>query len=740
MQYEQTPSAAINDNNDDTQPSPAGLPRRLLLQGMGAAPVLALMGGCGGAEPAAAEEEAVTAGEALEGGIDKTAEALRSVPRSFNHPCLLYTEDDFKRMREKVGAGAQPWAAGWQALTSSNLAQLGYRSVPMSTVRRGGEGHNCGRFVAEMQRAYQLALRWKISGDTRYADLAVDILNGWSSTMTELTGNADRFLAGGIYGYQWANAAEILRTYPGWAAADVKRFQGWLLKHFYPLSHDFLIKHNGADITNYWANWDLCSVAGIMAIGVFCDRADLVDEAVNYYLNGRGNGTAAHSVYFIHPGFLGQFQESGRDQGHATLCIALAGAICEMAWNLGVDLYGHDNNRFLAGAEYVAKSNLTDRNGQLYDLPFSTYANKQGRGTGVSPAARPLRRPCWESVYNHYVNRKGLSAPWVGAMVEQMRPESGGGGDQPGFGTLTFARDPIAAGAAPSGLVANVSKGRVELSWWGSAHARSYNVKRGPSANGPFTTIAQANEPRTHLDAPGKGLWFYQVTAVGDRGESKPSGAVRAAVYPELLARLPLSAGNGDVAVDTSGRARHGKLRNGAGWGSGRRSGEKALALDGKQGHLVLPDDVLANTSDFTIALWVYCNEVTDWARVFTFCRNDIEYMQLISRTREGCMRFSISRTHWWGEQCIDAPALPAGRWVHVAVTLAGELGRLYVDGNEVGRNPDIELNPYQLGTTSRNWLGRSPYDRDPYFDGRLQDLRICSGALTAAEIKLLGT
>jgi hypothetical protein len=38
--------------------------------------------------------------------------------------------------------------------------------------------------------------------------------------MTSLTGNADRFLAAGIHGYQWANVGEIMRTYPGWAPAE----------------------------------------------------------------------------------------------------------------------------------------------------------------------------------------------------------------------------------------------------------------------------------------------------------------------------------------------------------------------------------------------------------------------------------------------------------------------------------------------------------------------------------------
>ena len=229
--------------------------------------------------------------------------------------------------------------------------------------------------------------------------------------MTTLTGNADRFIAAGLYGYQWANAAEIMRSYSGWSADGIARFQRLLLEVFYPLSHDFLVNHNGADITNYWASWDLLSICGVMAIGVFCDRVDLYDEAMNYYKTGRGNGAAAHAVYCLHPGHLGQWQESGRDQGHTTLSISLAASLCEMAWSQGDDLYGYRNNRLLSGAEYVAASNLADAAGNYASLPFSLYVNRQGTMTTVSTAGRPHLRPCWEAIYNHYVNRRGPVRP-----------------------------------------------------------------------------------------------------------------------------------------------------------------------------------------------------------------------------------------------------------------------------------------------------------------------------------------
>ena len=163
---------------------------------------------------------------------------------------------------------------------------------------------------------------------------------------------------------------------------------------FHPLNRQFLDRHNDADITNYWANWDQCNLASILAIGVLCDREDLYNDAINYYKNGAGNGAASQAVRYIHPGYLGQWQESSRDQDHCTLGIGLAGVFCEMAWNQGDDMYGHDNRRFLAGAEYVAKCDLTDTRSATRTCRRcrSTRTPTSTAPPGAFPA--PARRPC----------------------------------------------------------------------------------------------------------------------------------------------------------------------------------------------------------------------------------------------------------------------------------------------------------------------------------------------------------
>ncbi|MDQ0572499.1 hypothetical protein QFZ42_004333 [Variovorax paradoxus] len=662
--------------------------------------------------------------------------------RKFVHPGLLHTEADFERMRLKVAANAQPWLAGWNALTSNGRAQLGAKPRPLATVIRGDvPGQNFAQFYIDVARAYQLALRWKVSQDTRYADLAVEFLNEWSSTLTAIEGNADRFLAAGIYGQQFANAAEIMRTYPGWAASDFARFQNMMLTVFYPLNHSFLVNHNGSEITNYWANWDQCTIGSILAIGVLCDRQDIYDEALNYYKNGAGNGAGLQAVYHVHPGYLGQWQESGRDQGHCTLGIGLAGAFCEMAWNQGDDIYGYENNRFLAGAEYVAKSNLRDGTGDFYTVPFVTNINRQGTQSVLAAGGQGHRRGIWESVYNHYANRLGIATPYTALQAVQMRPESdGNNGDQLGFGTLTFTRDPLTTLARPSGLTARVHASQVELSWWGSTGALSYSVKRAATAGGPYTVLTSGiTDTLTFTDttAIAGGVYHYVVVAVNAGGESEPSVAARAALKAELLMQLKFDEAQGTSAADATGRFAASGLMGAASWTAGRDAG--AVALSGAADYVNLPAGLVKDAADFTIACWVYLDSISTWSRVFDFGSGARRYMMLTPRSNAGTVRYAISRVNGYNEQVIEgASPLPTGRWVHVAVTLAGTLGTLYVDGAEVGSNAQMTLAPFELGETTRNFLGRSQYPNDPALRGRLDDFRVYQGALSAAEIAAL--
>ncbi|WP_328993381.1 alginate lyase family protein [Kribbella sp. NBC_01245] len=375
--------------------------------------------------------------------LDRRADAA---PATFTHPGGLHNWGDLNRAKVRVAAGNDPWLAGWNRLTANSHAQSTWRPNPQATIIRGGTGQNYGILYNDIHAAYQNALRWSVQGSSAHGDCARDILNAWSATLTTVTGNADRFLAAGLYGYQFANVAELMRGYPGF---DLARFKTMLLNVFYPLNNQFLLNHNDACITNYWANWDLCTMNSILAIGILCDDAAKYDQAVNYFKTGAGNGSIRHAIPFVYGDQgLAQWQEAGRDQGHTVMGIGQMGAFCEMAWNQGEDLYGYDGNRFMKAAQYVAKYNL----GQ--DVPFTKYTWGNGQNcaynehTVISSAGRGQLRPVWEILHFHYTRRKSLSVPYISAMAAQVRPEGGGGDygstsggfDQTGFGTLAYAK------------------------------------------------------------------------------------------------------------------------------------------------------------------------------------------------------------------------------------------------------------------------------------------------------------
>ncbi|MFD9108308.1 alginate lyase family protein [Streptomyces bottropensis] len=383
-------------------------------------------------------------------GTGAVATPAAAAGGAYAHPGLLHTAADLARMAAKVKAGAAPYTAGFARLTANAHAQSSWTARPAATVHRGGgTPQNYAALYKDVHAAYQNALRWHVTGVSAHADTAVRILNAWSATLTAVRGSADRFLAAGLYGYQFANAAELVRDHPD---LDLDRFTVMLTEVFATLSDDFLLHHNGAVVTNYWPNWDLANMACVLATGIFCDDRARVARAVDYFKNGDGLGAVGKAIPVIHDDGLGEWLEAGRDQGHALLGVGLMGTLCEMAWNQGIDLYGHDDDRFLKGAQYVAKWSL----GGEVAYTANTRAKGavdgwSGRETasdaaGVDPN---MRRPIWAMIAHHYTGRRGLDASYLTRAAAKAAPEGGGGDygpdsggyDQLGFGTLAFTRD-----------------------------------------------------------------------------------------------------------------------------------------------------------------------------------------------------------------------------------------------------------------------------------------------------------
>ncbi|MBB5350429.1 hypothetical protein HNR46_000653 [Haloferula luteola] len=158
----------------------------------------------------------------------------------------------------------------------------------------------------------------------------------------------------------------------------------------------------------------------------------------------------------------------------------------------------------------------------------------------------------------------------------------------------------------------------------------------------------------------------------------------------------------------------------------------QALAFDGSTTAVTLPAGV-ASSDDITIATWMRWDGGAIWQRLFDFGNSTDQYFFITPKSGGGTLRFAIKASAAAAEERLEVPTPAPGTWIHVALTLEGDLGRLYIDGREkvsgaILTDPS-DLNPALL------YLGDSLFEADPSFAGALDEFQIFDHALTANEI-----
>jgi hypothetical protein len=427
-------------------------------------------------------------------------------------------------MKAAVAAKESPVHDGYLALAAHARSQSTYPIQNTGQITSWGRGPTNfqNQAVADSAAAYQNALIWSVTGDRAHADKARDILNAWSASLTAITG-ADGPLGAGLQAFKFVNAAELLRhsDYDGWADTDIARCEQSFLNVWYPAVSGYMLYANG--------NWDLTALQGILAIGVFCEEPTLFEDALRFAAAGAGNGSVLHRIVTD----TGQGQESGRDQGHEQLAVGLTGALAQVAWNQGVDLWAYDDHRILANFEYAARYNLGG------DVPFTPDLDRTGKyiKKTVSATGRGTMPPIYEMAYAHYAGVRGLDTPYTKAAVFRgtggARVVEGSNDDLPSWGTFAYAgtKPPSpTVPTAPAGVTAVGDSASVTVSWLPSAWSTAYTVRRAVKPDGPYEEIASGVDSTLHTDDgvhPGH-TYYYTVTAANTQGSSGDSALTSA--------------------------------------------------------------------------------------------------------------------------------------------------------------------------------------------------------------------
>lgn len=430
------------------------------------------------------------------------ANAVYDTNRGFIHPGGLHTQADFDRIKQQLADGNKKVTEAMNKLRMAEYAQPTAATYPTETIVRGGSGENYINTCRGAAIAYQNALRWKIEDNQACAKHAVEVLMKWCNTTKNVTGSSDQFLAFGLYGYQFAQAAELMRDYEGWKPADFEKFKKWMLNIWYQGAIDFLRRHNGTWENSgkwwqapghYWSNWGLCNAMCVLSIGVLCDDVFIYNQglgAIKYdqvgtFKNPRTDNPIladglteflGNFVVTTYPsdletgayGKLGQLNESGRDAGHAAMSLGLAVDIAHQIWNQGDDLFAYMDHRLAAGIEYLAAQTQSVEglpwvNYHYYTNGFYYTDSRSWLMTG--PAMGAQMRPYWGTVIGIYEGVKGVKMPFSEQAYEKMGIDGGGQGgtsggyDHMGYSVLMNTREPQ---IAPADKVPTELKGKIE--------------------------------------------------------------------------------------------------------------------------------------------------------------------------------------------------------------------------------------------------------------------------------------
>ena len=270
--------------------------------------------------------------------------------------------------------------------------------------------------------------------------------------------------------------------------------------------------------------------------------------------------------------------------------------------------------------------------------------------------------------------------------------------------------------------------------------AANYIVRRANSPEGPWSAIGTPKGTSFSDASVAAGMTYhYSVTATNGLAES--SAAYAQPVTPSTLRlHLRFDETSGSNAADSSGRSWHATLVNAPTWVSGtdaRLGGAVHLSGTGQR-HLTLPQGIIGDLGDCTVAFWLRLAAINTWARVFDFNNGTTgSSMYFVPRTSGGLVRFGLSG------QLLEAPPeiqFTTNTWTHVAITLTGNTGTLYLDGQPVATNNTMTYRPSFLGMTPFNFIGRSASTADPYLNGRVDEFLIFETPLDAAQIATLAT
>jgi Alginate lyase len=294
---------------------------------------------------------------------------LPASSQTFQHPGVLLDRSQLDFLKAQVAAKANPYYQEFQWARSSPYGALDYhlQGPPSDNIIDCGShsnpNHGCREEDSDASTAYLQSVLWTVTGDHRYAQNAINILNAYGHNLKGYT-NSNAPLQAAWGASKWTRAAEIIRyTNAGWKPEDIQAFSHMLTTVSLPLIQ------NGSGANG---NWELSMIEGAIGIAVFTDNRALFDHAVAmwrervpaYFYYQPIDGDHPHPLprtdakttwngqTVFNASLNGVSQETCRDLGHTEYAIAATMNIAATAYIQGVDLFNSEKDRLAAALEF----------------------------------------------------------------------------------------------------------------------------------------------------------------------------------------------------------------------------------------------------------------------------------------------------------------------------------------------------------------------------------------------------
>lgn len=327
---------------------------------------------------------------------------------TFVHPGALNTRASLDFVKTRLEAGQQPWKDAFSAV--QQLADAPLPPGALEYIDSTSDDASISRDAA--LHAYALALSWYFTGDENYARRSITILDEWSGLKGFNAGTEQDRLQAGWIGSVFAQAAEIMRIYPGWTVDQIAGFQNMFRRAFYPQ----------LNTPSFWnGNVDLTQIDAMISIAVFNEDEAQFNRALArlerrnpayFYLSSDGRESLAIEgdrgdvdAFWSDPVHWpdGLTQETCRDNGHhAQFALGSAVHVAEVAWNQGVDVYSKNMQRYTAALELLASQLLSGNVDSCHETTATTS-----------------RFSTWEVGYNHYHHRSGFDLTYTQELITQ---------------------------------------------------------------------------------------------------------------------------------------------------------------------------------------------------------------------------------------------------------------------------------------------------------------------------------